>query len=127
MRRDAAELVSLPVFDMDAGQEVGKVRDALFDYEHHRLIGLLVRARGEDDVFLPKDLIGWMGADAVTMHGSEALRPPLADPVARPLVESGIHLRGTRVVSDTGTALGKVNKILLNMDGSVACYRASSG
>jgi sporulation protein YlmC with PRC-barrel domain len=127
MRRDAAELMALPVYDMDEGREVGKVKDALFDYGAQRLIGLLVRGREDDEVFLPKDCIGWLGTDAVTVHASSTFLAPLDDPIARPLVESGIHLIGTKIVSDTGTALGKVDKILLNADGSVACYRALPG
>jgi uncharacterized protein YrrD len=127
--RDANELLSMPVIATSEGKELGRVKDVLFDPERHALLGVMVSpSTGMDSLkFVGRDQIQAIGDAAITVTGTGALREVSSQPRAREIVDSGLHLRGTNVVTETGNSLGTVDKILIDDTGSVASYHASSG
>ncbi len=130
MARDANELVSLPVVGTDEGRELGHVCDVLFDPARQALLGLMVSSSdgpSEAVLFIDRDRIRGLGKDAVTVEGAASLQPVASQEHANAIVESGIHLKGTKVLTDGGDAIGTVDKIMLNDDGTIECYEATSG
>lgn len=127
--RDANELMSMPVIATGAGRELGRVKDVLFDPGAHALLGLMVasQAPGEATMFLDRTRIKGIGQDAVTVEGETALEPFASVGRAREVVDSGIHLRGANVLTEGGDSIGKVDKVLVNEDGSVASYHVTKG
>jgi uncharacterized protein YrrD len=126
--RDANELMSMPVVATTAGRELGRVKDVLFDPSAHALLGLMVTAPGVDStMFLERERIKGIGQDAVTVDGESALEPFAQAGRAREVVDSGIHLRGANVLTEGGDSVGKLDKVLVNEDGSVASYQVSKG
>lgn len=126
MARNAGELVSKPVIDTAEGRSLGRVKDAMFEPEQHLLYGLLVETEAGDR-FLARDAVRGFGADAVTVDGEGAITDLGTESRARELMESGIRLRGTKVITETGDSLGTVDKIMIEDDGSVVCYQTASG
>jgi len=126
--RDAKELISMPVVATTEGRRIGRVKDVLFDPSAHALLGLMV---GADDVdatmFLERQRIKGIGQDAVTVEGESALEPYAPAGRTREVVESGIHLRGANVLTEGGDSIGKLDRVLVNEDGTVASYRVSKG
>ncbi len=127
MTTEATALISRPVIDTSHGRQLGRVKDAVFDPEQQVFLGLLVEARPGGDMFLQRERIRAFGGDAVTVESESSLTPLVAEPRARAVVESGVHLRGSPVVTEEGEKLGSLDHIALNDDGSIACYSVSSG
>ncbi len=127
--RDANELMSMPVIATGEGRELGRVKDVLFDPAQHALLGLMVTsaASAESTLFLDRTHITGIGQDAVTVDGEGDLEPFANVGRAREVVDSGIHLRGANVLTEGGDSIGKVDKVLVNEDGTVACYQVSKG
>lgn len=127
--RDANDLMSMPVMATDSGSELGRVKDVLFDPSSHSLLGLMVSANGGGGavMFLQRGRIKGLGQDAITVEGEAALQPFATAGRAREIVDSGIHLRGASVLTEGGDAIGKVDKVLVNEDGSVASYQVAKG
>jgi uncharacterized protein YrrD len=128
--KDATELVSMPIIATAEGREVGRIRDVLFDPEAKSLLGLLVNSTaGSTDVpmFLQRRDISSVGKDAVTVRDAAVLQPYAMHQEAQRVVDSGIHLRGSNVLTEGGESLGKVDKVMIDEDGSIAGYTTSSG
>jgi len=127
--RDANELLSMPVIATTEGKELGRVKDVLFDPDRHALLGLMVSpTTGMDSLkFVDRDQIQAIGDTAITVSGAGVLHEVSSQPRAREVVDSGLHLRGTNVVTETGNSLGTVDKVLIDESGNVASYHASSG
>jgi uncharacterized protein YrrD len=127
--RDANELMSMPVIATGEGRELGRVKDVLFDPAQHALLGLMIASAAPDDavLFLDRARIKGIGQDAVTVDGEGDLEPFANAGRAREVVDSGIHLRGANVLTEGGDSIGKVDKVLVNEDGSVASYQVSKG
>jgi uncharacterized protein YrrD len=126
--RDAGDLVSMPVIATHEGRNLGRVKDVLFDTTEHAVLGLIIeRRRNDRALFLPRACIRSIGHDALTVSDTEELAAPEADPRAFQVMQSGIHIKGTPVVTESGEAIGKVERILLTRDCGVAAYVTSHG
>lgn len=127
--RDANELLSMPLIAMSEGTEIGRVKDIVFDPEEHALLGVLVSPSSGMDapMFVSKDRIEGIGDAAITVSGTDALQEVSTQPRAKGIIESGLHFRGVKVVTETGNSLGTIDKVLIDSSGDVAAYRATKG
>lgn len=114
-----AELIGLPVAALDEGRFVGEVRDVLFDPLRWRFLGFTLRGRGLISPamlgVLPAPGIWALGRDAV-MIGSEDVVLRDQEDVASALGEHEDAV-GHEVVTDAGSALGRIKDIILETDG----------
>lgn len=129
--RDAEELVGMPVVSTTAGKDLGRVKDVLFDPEEQALLGLMVTPTGggttENVLFIDREDIVGLGHDAVTVETDEALQSFTMQERAQEVVNSGIHLKGAKIITESGDELGTIDKILLGQNCEIVAYRASSG
>lgn len=127
--RDAKDLVSLPVVATAEGRELGRVKDVLFDPSEQQLVGLMVSPSSGADtsMFVARQRIRGIGGDAVTVDAADALVPVASDERARTIVESNIHFTGTKVLTESGDSLGKIDAIIVDDEGQISGYRASTG
>jgi uncharacterized protein YrrD len=127
--REANQQLSKPVIPVNEGKELGRVKDVLFDPDRHALLGVMVSPNtGMDTLkFVDRDQIESIGDSAITVSGSSALTEVSSQPRAEEIVNSGLHLKGTSVVTETGNSLGTVDKILIDDTGNITAYHASSG
>lgn len=127
--RNASELMSLPVIATQQGREIGRVKDVLFDPNAHQLLGLMVTAAAaaESTMFLERDAIRSIGDDAVTVDSDDKLGAVASYPRVREIIDSGIHLKGAPVLTESGESLGRVDKIMVDEAGGVAAYEVSRG
>jgi uncharacterized protein YrrD len=129
--RDADELIGMPVVATMEGRELGKVKDVLFDPDEQALLGLMVTPTGggttEKALFVDRDDVVGLGHDAVTVEGVAALQSFSMQEHAQQVVDSGIHLKGAKLLTESGDELGTIDKILLGQDCEIVAYRAASG
>jgi uncharacterized protein YrrD len=119
----------MPVIAVNEGKELGRVKDVLFDPDRHALLGVMVSPNAGMDTlkFVDREQIESIGDSAITVSASAALTEISARPRAQEIANSGLHLRGTPVVTETGNSLGTVDKILIDESGNITAYHASSG
>ncbi|HZP57105.1 MAG TPA: PRC-barrel domain-containing protein [Dehalococcoidia bacterium] len=129
MARDASELMSLPVIATAEGRELGKVSDLVFDPERHALLGFVVASRepAGTPMYLSTERVRGLGSDAVTVDDEGALEALAAQRRAREIADSGIQIRGAKVITRGGDALGTVDRIIVDDDGRIAEYQVRSG
>ena len=128
--RSANELMSFPVISTREGREVGRVKDVVFDPGKHELLGMMVSTGASDadpTMFLPRTAIHSIGDHAVTVESEEKLTNASSYARVREVLDSGIHLKGSPVLTEGGDAIGKVDRILVDDEGRVAAYEVSHG
>jgi uncharacterized protein YrrD len=112
----ATEIEGRPVVTL-AGERVAEVKDVVFDSSRGKLIGFSLRgvglfSRSRADT-LPWARISGLGRDAVMIRDEEALHG------MEPLVAEGVpddrDVLGNQVLTDTGTHLGKVVDVIIEV------------
>lgn len=126
--KDASALISMKVVTTAEGVELGRVKDLVFDPESQRLLGLLLDARDNDRrMFVEGDHIRGVGRDAITVDSAGSMHPLETQPRARRIVDAGIRLRGANVLTEDGDRIGRINKVMMEDDGSIGSYTTRSG
>lgn len=127
--REFKELLNLPVVSNAEARGVGKVHGVLFDPSANALYGLVVTPSEKDaaQLFLPLRGIHTIGKDAVTISGLEATEPFEQNTEAQKISAAGGYLNGMNVMTESGETIGKVNKVTINEDGTVASYYSTTG
>jgi uncharacterized protein YrrD len=123
------DLLGLPVVSNAAAREIGRVKEALFDQGANALYGLVVTPDEKDGpvLLIPLRGIRSIGKDAITIESlSAALR--FDDNVeAQEISAAGGNRGGMNVMTESGESVGKIDKVTIKEDGTVASYHSSSG
>ena len=118
-----SEIASLPVVTL-AGDDVAQVKDVVFSADGGAVAGFTLAGRGLLSGPL-KDALAWgnvrgLGPDAVVIDGPEVLEP--VDGVIAAARSTGVStgsggdVLGDRVLTDSGTDLGKVSDVVIQYD-----------
>lgn len=123
----ALDVLGLPVMSLANGEEVGRVRDLLFD-SNHSLKGVMMESRGllHRKHFIPADQIHALGDDCLTIKDASALTS-LHDQDQRGCYTMG-SLKGKHVITRNGQELGQVKDVYFREElGSIVGYELSDG
>ncbi len=110
------DIKGLAVFEIASGREIGKVSE------------LLINANEKSIEYLVIDLPNWycgahvipfhltegIGEDAVIIESEKLIRKLSEDPEAVRLVESGVTLIGSKVLTKKGKHIGHINEIFID-------------
>ncbi len=123
------DLMHLPVVSNAAATEIGRVEDVLFDPSANALYGLVVAPEAKDGqrLFVPQRGIRSIGKDAITVESMNVAQPYVENVQAQEIAAAGGHREGMSVMTESGETIGKVDKITINEDGTVASYHSSTG
>jgi uncharacterized protein YrrD len=119
----ASAIVGRPVVTL-GGDDLAEVRDVVFDPRAGRVLGFTLNGRGflsgRRKEVLPWPRVSALGPDAVMVADEEALRAD--DELVEPA--GGGDVLGSRVLTDTGTDLGRVADVVVeaNPDADVVGY-----
>ncbi len=127
--RELKELVGMPVVSNAEAREVGHVREVLFNPGANALFGLVVEPAEEERplLFLPFGGIRTIGKDAITITTLDVTQPFEQNPEAQEISAAGGYLSGMNVMTESGESVGKVDKVTINEDGTVASYHSTTG
>jgi uncharacterized protein YrrD len=123
------DLLKLPVVSNAAAREIGKVEEVLFNPGANALFGVVVSPAEKDGpmLLIPLRGIRSIGKDAITIE-SLNVAEPFADSVqAQEISAAGGYHSGMNVMTQSGEAVGKVDKVTLKEDGTVASYHSTTG
>ncbi|HUG48659.1 MAG TPA: PRC-barrel domain-containing protein [Candidatus Limnocylindria bacterium] len=118
----AGELIGMPIVSLDSAATLGEVKDVLVDPARSRVIGVTVRGHG----LLSSPLIGILPAESVHAIGRDALM--IASETALVREREGMdgaladqqEVVGKEVVTRSGTSLGTVGDVVLEVEGPTA-------
>jgi uncharacterized protein YrrD len=127
--REFKDLINLPVVSNTAAREIGRVREVLFDPAANGLFGLVVLPAERDGpvLFIPLRGVRSIGKDAITVESLNVAELFEANVQAKEISAAGGYHKGMNVMTQSGEAIGKVDKVKINQDGTVASYHSSSG
>lgn len=124
------EIRGRAVVNLDKGEKVGTCDDFYFDPQTHEIYALRVKTGMFSHRILPVAHISSVGQDAITIPNEEALQKSSADKKIAELPSAESEL-SFKVMSASGTLIGKVGNILLYINAptmlQVAGYELSGG
>lgn len=127
--REFKDLIDLPVVSNAAARAVGKVSEVLFNPSVHALYGVVVtpEEEGGPKLLIPLRGIRTIGKDAITIESLNVAEVFEDNAIAVEISAGGGHLNGMDVMTESGQSIGKVDKITINDDGTVASYHSTTG
>ncbi|MBU4533604.1 MAG: PRC-barrel domain-containing protein [Eubacteriales bacterium] len=118
MYKKSTDLLGLPVISLDEGVKLGHVKGLVIDPPNKALAALIVESSGlfREQRFIPLAKIHSMGFDAVTISRISNAEKGASLPNIVQLWKDKITLIGSRVISENGTVLGKVQDYTINLE-----------
>ncbi|KUG03516.1 hypothetical protein ASZ90_019078 [hydrocarbon metagenome] len=114
----SAEIKGLAVFSIADGKEIGKVQDLLINPDHKAVEYLVVEIPnwylGSHVIAL--DMAVGIGKDAVMVEAGTALKELNKEPASIELLERGVRLIGSRVLTRKGIIVGKISEYYVNAE-----------
>lgn len=123
------DLLDLPVVSNAAAREIGRIQEVLFDPGANALFGLVISPAAKDGplLLIPLRGIRSIGKDAVTVESLNVAEPFEANLQAQEISAAGGYRSGMNVMTQSGESVGKVDKVTINEDGTVASYHSTTG
>ena len=123
------DLIDLPVVSNAAARQIGKVREVLFNPKVNALFGLVVSPSEKDGplLLIPQRGIRTIGKDAVTVESLNVAEHFDDNIEAQEISKADGYRSGMEVMTQSGESVGKVDKVTINDDGTVAAYHSSTG
>lgn len=103
------ELIGMPIYSLDRGEEIGEVENLIFDPDQRRVIGFVLEEGGlfRSPEVIPFENLESIGPDALVLkRGAQRDTPP--EGVDPKEIKEGFNLTGRRVISERGHELGTV-------------------
>jgi uncharacterized protein YrrD len=123
------DLEGLPVISLSTALAVGRVIEVLFDPSANALFGLVVEPVPNAGAMLLVPLRGIrsIGKDAITVESLDVAEPFPDNLRALEISAADGYRSGMKVITESGELIGRIDKVTLNEDGTVASYHSSSG
>jgi uncharacterized protein YrrD len=126
---ECKDLTDLPVVSNESATEIGRVKEVLFNPGANALFGLIVAPAEKDGALLliPLRGIRSIGKDAITIEGLHVAERLEENVQAQEISAADGYREGMNVMTESGQSVGKVDRVRVNEDGSVASYHSSTG
>jgi uncharacterized protein YrrD len=101
------ELIGMPIYSLDRGEEIGEVENVIFDPDQRKVIGFVLQEGGlfRSLQAIPFERIQSIGPDAILLKRDAPLETS-SEWVDPKQVKEGFNLSGRRVISDRGHEIG---------------------
>jgi uncharacterized protein YrrD len=123
------DLLDLPVVSNAAAREIGRVKEVLFNPGANALFGLVVSPAEKDGplLLIPQRGIRSIGKDAISIESLNVAEPFEQNVMAQEISAAGGYRGGMNVMTESGESVGKIDKVTIKEDGTVASYHSTSG
>lgn len=114
--RKSRQFLSLPVVTLEEGKEIGRIRGLVVNPESGNIAALLVQ-RGSifpEQKVIPYPRVVSVGNNALTVQKASSAERLASLPQILNLVKENVQLKGSRVITEEGTALGHVVEYLVD-------------
>ncbi len=127
MRR-SRQFLSLPVISLEEGKEIGQVRGLVINHQKTEVAALLVQ-RGNffrEQKVIPYPQVVSVGNNALTIQKASSAERLTSLPQILTLVKDNVQLKGSRVITESGTALGHVAEYMVDTEtGKIRAFQIS--
>jgi len=115
--RKSRQLLNLPVFSLDEGQQIAKVKGLVVDPAQKAVVVLIIEEKrwSREQKFIPFSRLHSIGADAITVEKSNAVHKKSSLPDVVKLAKDKIEVIGTRLVLENGTILGHIDEYYIDL------------
>jgi uncharacterized protein YrrD len=127
--RKSRQFLSLPVVTLEEGKEIGHVRSLIVNPQSGEVAALLIQ-RGHlfpEQKVIPYPRVVSVGNNALTVQKASSAERLASLPQILTLVKEDVQLKGSRVITEAGKALGHVVEYLVDPDtGKIKAFEISS-
>jgi uncharacterized protein YrrD len=125
-------LLGLAVIGHADGQQMGRVKDLLFDHSSEELLALVLANKDLfgliDAIIVPWPQIREIKGDVVVVQSAQSAINLGEAPRIRDVAQRETALSGTKIVSEDGQQLGTLADLVIDLsDGHVIGYEVSGG
>jgi len=128
--RKSKQLLHLPVFSLEEGRQIGKVKGLVIDPGKKAVVALIIEEKGwlKEQKFIPFSQIRSAGEDAITVERNNSLQRGATLPEVLKLTRDKVDVLGTRIVLENGTILGQVDEFYIDLQtGEIVGLEFSEG
>ncbi len=114
----STEIKGLAVFSIVDGKEIGRVKDLLVNPANKTVDYLIIEIPNWyfGAHVIAFDIAAGIGKDAVMVEAGSALKELNQEPASIDLVDQGVKLIGSRVLTRKGIIVGKISEYYVNAD-----------
>lgn len=114
--RKSRDFLSLPVVSLEEGKEIGRVRSLVINPNTGEVAALMVQSGGifGEQKAIPYQRVVSAGNNALTVQKASSAEKLTSLPQILNLIRDAVHLKGARVITEGGTALGVVEEFLID-------------
>lgn len=126
----AKNLMGMPVFSINEGEEFGHIRQLIMDPAAKQLLAIVISGRGrcKDTKIVSAGKIVGIGSDAVTISEKGAVARAANLPRMIKYMHRPDNILGNKIISENGYNLGKAEGYYLNTaDGSISRLDIAAG
>lgn len=115
--RKSKQIVGMPVFSLEDGQQTGTVKDLVINPQRKQVIALAIAQKGwlKELKYIPYGKIRSIGEDAITVDRGTTLEKGASLPEIVKLVQEKIEVTGNKLITENGTILGLVDDYLIDL------------
>jgi len=126
--RKSCQYLSLPVVSLEEGKEIGRIKGLVVNPNSGEIAALLVQ-RGTlfaEQKVIPYPRVVSVGNNALTIQKISSAERLTSLPQILNLVKENVQLKGARVITEGGTALGYVTEFIIDpFTGKITAYEIS--
>jgi uncharacterized protein YrrD len=126
--RKSQQFKSLSVISLDEGREIGRIRDLVINPQSSEVAAIIVQRRGlfGEQKVIPYARVVSVGNNALTVQKMANAERITSLPQILGLVKEDVHLKGVRVISEAGAALGHVEEFYVDTaTGKITAFEVS--
>ncbi len=126
--RKGRQFLSLPVVSLEEGKKIGRIRGLVINPQTAEVAALLVQQSGlfSEQKVIPYPRVVSVGNNALTIQKGASAERLTSLPQILNLVKERVQLRGARVITEGGTALGYVEEFFVDPDtGKITAFEVS--
>jgi uncharacterized protein YrrD len=128
--RKSKHLLNLPVFSLEEGQQIGRVKGLVIDPASKAVAALIIEEKGwfKEQKFIPFSRIHSIGENAVTIESSNIIQKGTTLPDMVKFTKDKINITGSRIISENGAILGQVDEYFVDIQsGNIVGLELSTG
>lgn len=128
--RKSKHLLNLPVFSLEEGQQIGRVKGLVVNPASKAVAALIIEEKGwfKEQKFIPFSRVHSIGENAVTIERSSIIQKGATLPDMVKFTKDKIDITGTRLILENGAILGQVDEYFVDLQsGNIVGLELSTG
>jgi len=126
--RKSQQFKSLAVISLDEGREIGRIRDLVINPQTAEVAAIIVQRPGlfREQKVIPYSRVVSVGNNALTVQKMANAERLTSLPQIVSLLKEDVRLKGVRVISEGGAALGHVEEFFVDTEtGKITAFEVS--